>query len=452
MRTTSLSRRQFLAKPAALGLPAIGLATLTPQSLFGQDSDDPDSALSAAIEDDGPVPIRNGLGIVIVGGSSGLGAEMARQYARHGAAIVLAARRRDRLNGVAADVVAAGGRAHVIPTDVRHESDCTTMIQSAVAWLASHGRQLDVLALGSYRAQVAPFGPQMSSAVWQNVIATSYFGPAFCLKEALPHLKQSTGTVFYFNSITSSFALPQAVAYTSVKHAWRAVMNAVKAENPELTVVSSHFNAVDTEGFDKELTMFDDDQRYCPSFFKTYVAPAVEMCPAPVAVAKAIRAIERRRPTVFLSLLNKAAWLLGPTHQELSGFLTMLELVARHQPIQRIESEFRSSMAGAEASRHIARLLEKVQRGKRRNELITAAALLLSLDHATALFLLRLDDRVAAATLAAARERTRLFFQNAGDGSAAQLLLALSSGALPGTTQDRDGLAAVAECPACCSQ
>jgi NAD(P)-dependent dehydrogenase (short-subunit alcohol dehydrogenase family) len=453
MRTTRLSRRQFLVRPTALSLPVIGLAALTSQPLFGQDSDDPDSAPSPALDDDGPVPIRKGLGIVIVGGSSGLGAEMARQYARHGAAIVLAARRRDRLDAVAADVVAAGGRAHVIPTDVRHENECVAMVHSAVGWLASQGRQIDLLVLGSYRAQVAPFGPQMSSAVWQNVIATSYFGPAYCLKEALPFLKQNKSTVFYFNSITSSFALPQAIAYISVKHAWRAVMNAVKTENPELTVVSSHFNAVDTEGFDKELTMFDDDKRYCPSFFKTYVAPAVEMCPAPLAIAKAIQAIEQKRSNVFLSLLNKAAWLLGPTHQELSGFLTMLELVMRHQPVQRVESEFRDSVTRTGASGYVGRLLERVQHGKRRNELTTAASLLLSLDQATALFLLRLDDRVGASTLATARERTRLFFQNAGDGTAAQLLLALSSGALPGgIAQDHDGAAPVGQCPACCSQ
>jgi NAD(P)-dependent dehydrogenase (short-subunit alcohol dehydrogenase family) len=453
MRMTKLSRRQFLARPTALSLPVLGLAALSSQPLFGQESAGPDRTSNLALDDDGPGPIRKGLGIVIVGGSSGLGAEMARQYARHGAAVVLAARRRDRLEAVAADVVAAGGGAYAIPTDVRHENECTSMVHNAAGWLAAQGRQLDLLVLGAYRAQVAPFGPQMSSAVWQNVIATSYFGPAYCLKEALPILKTNQGTVFYFNSITSSFALPQAIAYTSVKHAWRAVMNAVKAENPELTVVSSHFNAVDTEGFDKELTVFDDDKRYCPSFFKTYVAPASEMYPAPVAIAKAIQAIERKRPNVFLSLLNKAAWLLGPTHQELSGFLTMLELVARHQPVQRLESEFRSAVTAAGASGVIGRLLEKLQHGSRRNELITASALLLSLDRGAALFLLRLDDRLGAATLAAARERTRLFFHNAGDGSAAQLMLALSSGALPGgIAPDQDGLAAVAQCPACCSQ
>jgi NAD(P)-dependent dehydrogenase (short-subunit alcohol dehydrogenase family) len=318
------------------------------------------------------------------------------------------------------------------------------MVNEAIAWLAANGRRLDVLVLGSYRAQVSPFTSQMSTAVWRNVIDTSYFGPAFCLREALPQLKQDSGTVFYFNSITSMFALPQAIGYTSVKHAWRAILNSVRVENPEVSVVSSQFNAVDTEGFDKELTMFDDDRRYCPSFFKSYVAPAAEMYPASLAVSKAIQAIERKRHHVFLSLLNRSAWLLGATHQELCGVLTMLELVMRPHAVQSAEIEYRAAIRGGTAA-YVARLIPKLHDAGR-NELTAAASLLWSLDRAAALFLLALDDHIDAGVLAIARGRTAAFFDNAGNGTAAQLMLALSSGALSGTTADQDGLAPVGGC------
>src|SRR5262245_48570102 len=217
---SGISRRQFLGKPTALGLAGIGLAALAPQAL----AENPSSAVidrPLDLDDDAPVPIRRGLGIIIVGGSSGMGAEMARQYARHGAAVVLAARRGDKLAAVAAEVSAAGGLAHVIPTDVRRESDCVSLVQEAIGWLAAQGRPIDLLVLGAYRAQLSPFAPQMSTAVWQNVIATSYFGTATCLREALPHLRASRSTVFYFNSITSSLALPHAIGYTSLKHSSR---------------------------------------------------------------------------------------------------------------------------------------------------------------------------------------------------------------------------------------
>jgi NAD(P)-dependent dehydrogenase (short-subunit alcohol dehydrogenase family) len=439
---TALSRRQFVAGSSGIAAPLIGLA-IAP-SAFAQPTNDPADDLTL-LDEDTVVPIRPRLGIVIVGASSGLGAEMARQYARHGAAVVLAARRQDKLAAVAAEVTAAGGLAHVVPTDVRHESECLALVDAGHRWLSAHGRTLDVLVLGAYRAQVAPFVPQMSSAVWRNVIDTSYFGPAFCLREALPHLQQDRGTVFYFNSITSSFSLPQAIGYTSVKHAWRAILNSVRFEYPDVSVVSSHFNAVDTEGFDKELTMFDDDRRYCPSFFKTYVATAAEMYPPSIAVAKAIQAIEQKRHNVFLSLLNRAAWLLGATHQELSGFLTMLELVVRAQPVQQLESTFRSAVRGDRGPIYVARLLRRLA-DQRQNELTSAASLLVSLDRGAALFLLALDDQLAASIVSATRQRTQLFFENAGNGTAAQLLTALSSGALSGTSVDGDGLAPATSC------
>ncbi len=440
----ALSRRQFIVRSSTAGVPLLGLAAGS-TLMFATDANGNAQSEGLALESEDPIPIRRQLGIVIVGASSGMGAEMARQYARHGAAIVLAARRADRLAAVAAEVTAAGGMALVRPTDVRQETDCIAMVNEAIAWLAFNGRPLDLLVLGSYRAQVSPFTSQMSSAVWRNVIDTSYFGPAFCLREALPQLKQDLGTVFYFNSITSSFALPQAIAYTSVKHAWRAILNSVKFENPELGVVTSHFNAVDTEGFDKELTMFANDNRYGPSFFKSYVAPATEMCPVSFAVSKAIQAIEQKRPNVFLSLLNRAAWVLGATDQQLCGFLTMLELVMRHQSVQRAETDFRAALRRAGAAGYVARLLRRLY-ASGRTELITAASLLLSLDRGAALFLLALDDRLDAGTIATTRQRTAAFFENAGNGNSAQLMLAVSSGALPGTTADQDGLAPVGAC------
>jgi NAD(P)-dependent dehydrogenase (short-subunit alcohol dehydrogenase family) len=435
-----LSRRAFLKQPPALGLSALALAALGVDP-SAQDANE----LGIDLTDHQPVPVRSGLGIVVVGASSGLGAELARQYASHGAHIVLAARLVEKLAAVAADVTARGGTAHVIPTDVRNEAECITLVHRAVAWLASRGKTIDLLALGAFRSQVAPFGPEMSSEVWRNVIATSYFGPALCLKEALPFLKANRSTLFYFNSILSSYALPQAIAYTSVKHAWRGMLYAIEAENPEITIVSSQFNAVDTEGFDKELTVFNDDRRYCPSFFKTYVAPAVEMYPAPLAIAKVVQAIERGDRNVFLSLLNKAAWLVAPTHQRLCGFLTVLELLLRSSVVQQLESEFRQTVSQSGAAGYMNRLLARLNRADGRNELADAASLLLSLDRDVSLFLLAIDDRLDEQTLSIARRRSGAFYQTAGDGTAAQLMLALSAGPA-GSVTDNDGLALVTSC------
>ena len=70
---------------------------------------------------------------LITGASSGLGAGFARALAQAGADVVLAARRVDRLDGVADDVRSAGRRALTVATDVSHPEQCTAMAKAAIA-------------------------------------------------------------------------------------------------------------------------------------------------------------------------------------------------------------------------------------------------------------------------------------------------------------------------------
>lgn len=396
------------------------------------------------------ITTREGLGIVIVGASSGLGAEMARQYANHTAYIVLAGRRTDKLGEVAAEVAARGSVPYVVPTDVRNEGECIGLIDNAISWLGSQGKAINLLALAAMRIQIAPFGPQMSSEVWQNCVNTGYFGPAYCLKHALPHLKQNHSTIFYFNSVSSSFsAFPHVSSYSAIKHAWRGIMNSLRFEHPDLTIVSSNFNAIDTEGFRKELTCFNNDKRYCPGVTLTYSLPEEQMYPEALAVEKAIQAIESGTPNAFLSLLNNATWLVGFTQQDLAYFLLVLEWEMGFQLVQQLESEIRQLFEGPGGAGYINRLLHKLDVRPPANELIQAAALVLAIDRGVALNLLALDDLLDPAILASTRQRALISKQGVNDGSAAQLLLTLSSGTLspPGIADDNDGFAPVVTCP-----
>src|SRR5512137_2319603 len=56
--------------------------------------------------------------ILITGASSGIGEEAGRQFAREGGNVILCARRIDRLNALAEEIRAAGGRATAISMDV----------------------------------------------------------------------------------------------------------------------------------------------------------------------------------------------------------------------------------------------------------------------------------------------------------------------------------------------
>jgi NAD(P)-dependent dehydrogenase (short-subunit alcohol dehydrogenase family) len=78
---------------------------------------------------------------IVTGASSGLGVAFAHALAEAGAAVVLGARRTDRLTSVAATIQAAGGRALAVPADVADPDACTAL---AAAAMAEFG-QVDIL-------------------------------------------------------------------------------------------------------------------------------------------------------------------------------------------------------------------------------------------------------------------------------------------------------------------
>ncbi len=79
--------------------------------------------------------------VLITGGSTGIGAETARLLAERGAKVAIAARRKDKLDEVVAEIVANGGTARAYALDVTDKS----AVQSVVAAIVADFGRLDVL-------------------------------------------------------------------------------------------------------------------------------------------------------------------------------------------------------------------------------------------------------------------------------------------------------------------
>ena len=120
---------------------------------------------------------------LITGASSGIGEATARALAAQGAAVALAARRKERLDRLAADITGTGGRALVIEADVSDQAQAQGAVERTVAELG----RLDTLV---NNAGVMLLGPVENAPIeeWERMVHLNVLGVLYTAHAALPHL------------------------------------------------------------------------------------------------------------------------------------------------------------------------------------------------------------------------------------------------------------------------
>ena len=120
---------------------------------------------------------------LVTGASSGIGEATALALAELGAAVAVVARRKDRLDDLAARITAAGGTALVIEADITDQTQAQAAVERCVAELG----RLDTLV---NNAGVMLLGPMEAAPVeeWQRMVELNVLGLMYCTHAALPHL------------------------------------------------------------------------------------------------------------------------------------------------------------------------------------------------------------------------------------------------------------------------
>jgi uncharacterized protein len=160
--------------------------------------------------------------VVVTGASSGIGRATAIELARRGANVVLAARRAERLEEVAAECRALGVRAVTVVTDVTNAADCRRLIDTA--------GDVDVLVNNAGFAifsSVAEADPNDVRAM----IETNYLGAFHCTQAVLPQmLARRGGTIVNVSSITGLMGYARMSAYCASKFALTGFTEALRDE------------------------------------------------------------------------------------------------------------------------------------------------------------------------------------------------------------------------------
>ena len=177
--------------------------------------------------------------IVITGASSGIGESIARLLARHGAKVVIAARRKNRIDAVVKEISAAGDKAVGFPVDVTKRPEVEALIKGAVD---SFGR-VDVLVNNAGIMPIAPI-PLLKVDEWERQIDINIKGVLYGVAAVLPQMqKQKSGHII---NITSVFGIkvfaPGATVYCATKAAVRTLTEGLRmelhSENIRCTMIS----------------------------------------------------------------------------------------------------------------------------------------------------------------------------------------------------------------------
>ena len=162
----------------------------------------------------------------MTGASSGIGEATALACARAGAAVALAARRLDRIQELAQRILADGGRAIAVQTDVGEEAQARAFVQRAHSELG----RLDVLV---NNAGVMLLGPIENAPTeeWRQMIHANVYGVLYCTHAALPLMReQGSGHIVNVSSVAGRFARAGSGVYNLTKFGVGAFSESLRQE------------------------------------------------------------------------------------------------------------------------------------------------------------------------------------------------------------------------------
>lgn len=135
--------------------------------------------------------------VIVTGASSGIGKVAARAFAREGACVVLAARRQEEGNQIAAEIKAAGGEAVFIQTDVARTQDVIKLVETTVA---TYGRLDCAFNNAGIGGDAMTLTADHSEENWDNVMSVNLKGVWLCMKYQIPEMLKHGGGSMVNNS------------------------------------------------------------------------------------------------------------------------------------------------------------------------------------------------------------------------------------------------------------
>lgn len=194
-----------------------------------------------------------GRAAVVTGGGRGIGEGIATVLADAGAGVVVAARRTEEIERVAADIRAAGGKAIAVTTDVTDDDAIEALAQAAVDEFGSLDTWVNNAGGSPVRAPLTELDP----AEWDNTMALNLTAVYKCTLAAARHME--TGSIINITSMASFVGVPGSGHYAAAKRAVNSLTETFALElAPNIRVNGIAPGAVPTEIMMTALGLDDD--------------------------------------------------------------------------------------------------------------------------------------------------------------------------------------------------
>src|SRR5438132_442500 len=182
---------------------------------------------------------------VVTGGGQGIGAAIANALAAEGAAIVVAARRTDRIERVASEIRGRGGKAWAVHCDVTDAASVADLAKASTR----HAGSVDILVNNAGLAHSAPL-VKTTLEDWNRVLAVNATGTFLCTRAFLSRmLERKRGSIVNVASVAGLAGGRYIAAYAAAKHAvvglTRSVAAGIEGKGGRCNAVGPGF--VDTE-------------------------------------------------------------------------------------------------------------------------------------------------------------------------------------------------------------
>jgi short-subunit dehydrogenase len=238
-----------------------------------------------------------GQNVLITGASSGIGAALAREFSRHGANVVLLARRADRLATLAAELERGGRRALALTADVTVDGD----LEKAVTQARTALGRLDVVVANAGFGVVGPV-ERLTVDDYRRQFETNVYGVLRTVHATVAELKAARGRLVIVGSVAGYVATPGASPYAMSKFAVRALAESL---GHELAPAGVSVTLVSPGYVDSEIRRVDNTGRVQDATREP--VPAWLVMPAPKAARQIVRAVARRRREAVITAHGKLA-------------------------------------------------------------------------------------------------------------------------------------------------